>query len=193
MISWVGIQQVRDFEKERVEKIEAQVRIAEGEVSRINGINGQLQGFIGDFNQAAKYLDARNQIGVLMEKLQSVLPPGKMWLISLEPCQEEEEDYGDDSESGASAAAANTPARGPLDIESQLEFSNLQEVKKIRLVGYVLTAGNKEGGEVLTQFEDAVKALEYFEGIEFKQNKPHGDSNLFYFEVILTLKDPLKK
>ncbi len=196
LISWVGIRQVRNFEKERVEKIEAEVKIGEAEVTAINGVNGQLQTFIGDFNQAAKYLDARNQIGNLMNKVQSVLPQGKMWLISFEPYVESEEGdgYSSGGESAASAAAQKREQVNPLDPAYQLKYSNITEVTKLRLAGYVLTTKGKDGSLVLSEFEDRIKAEEdVFAGIEFLQNRPHGDSNLYYFEVILTLKDALKK
>jgi hypothetical protein len=198
LISWVGIRQVRDFEKERVEKIDAEVKIGEAEVAAINGVNGQLQTFIGDFNQAAKYLDARNQIGNLMTKLQSVLPQGKMWLVALEPYVESEEgetaSYGGDASAASASAAQRGEQVNPLDPAYQLKYSNITEVTKLRLAGYVLTTKDKDGSLVLSEFEDRIKAEEdVFAGIEFLQNRPHGDSNLYYFEVILTLKDALKK
>lgn len=191
LISWVGIRQVRDFEKERVEKIDAEVKIGEAEVAAINGVNGQLQTFIGDFNQAAKYLDARNQIGILMSKIQGVFPPGKMWLIAFEPYTEAEDDGSDGS---AAQQRGNDAPVNPLDAAYQLKFSKITEVTKLRLAGYVISTHDKDGSLVLSEFEDRIKAEEdTFAGIEFLQNRPHGDSNLYYFEVILTLKDALKK
>ena len=111
----------------------------------------------------------------------------------------ESEDGGTDSYGGdASAASAPAAQRGeqvnPLDPAYQLKYSNITEVTKLRLAGYVLTTKDKDGSLVLSEFEDRIKAEEdVFAGIEFLQNRPHGDSNLYYFEVILTLKDALKK
>lgn len=189
LISWIGIRQVRNFEKTRVEKINAEVKIGEAEVAAINGVNSELQGFIGDFNQAAKYLDARNQIGIMMNELQSVIPQGRMWLTALEPYVEAEDaGYGEPA-----AAVQNTPGN-PLSADYQKKYSQITEVAKLRLAGYVVSGRGEDGSVILSKFEDDIKKKEdFFTGIEFLQNSPHGDSNLYYFEVILTLKEPLKK
>ena len=115
-----------------------------------------------------------------------------MWLVAFEPYTEAEDDGSDGS--AAQQQSGNDAPVNPLDAAYQLKFSKITEVTKLRLAGYVISTHDKDGSLVLSEFEDRIKAEEdTFAGIEFLQNRPHGDSNLYYFEVILTLKDALKK
>ena len=66
----------------------------------------------------------------------------------------------------------------------------------MRLVGYVLRteADSQANRVVLDDFQSAVKQKEeLFESFSIKIRDVHGGSNLTYFEVIITLKEALKK
>lgn len=191
LISVVGIGEVRNFEQQRVEKVEADVKKAEAEVASVNSFKGTLDSHKSNYDQAAKYLDARNLIGSLMENLQAVIPSDRMWLTAFEPYVPAggADSYNEMGEPVA-AAAAEWKRLTPE------QFNAITEVKQLRLNGYVIRVDKLDktsDRNLLIEFVEAVKKKpEIFESISY-ETSVDGNSNLTYFEIIITLKDALKK
>lgn len=191
LISVVGISMVRNFEQQRVERVEADVKKAEGEVSSVNALKSTLDSHKNNYDQAAKYLDARNLIGNMMEELQEVIPQDRMWMTAIEPYVPAggAESYNDMGE----LVTGNTAEWKPMTPE---KFNEITEVKQLRLVGYVIRIDKldkRNDRNLLIEFVDAVKKKpEFFEAISY-ETSIDGNSNLTQFEIIITLKDALKK
>jgi hypothetical protein len=194
LISIVALVQVRNFEEERAGKVESAVNSAEAQVSSVNAKKSELDGHVSNYNQAAKYLDARNSFGKVITALQEAVPSDRIWLVAIEPCPEEESSESEGE--GANNREENEKISGERKFTAQ-KFNKILEIKKLRLVGYVVTT--KKDAEVnrvaLNEFRDAVNKNEIFEPSSFmiKSRDVDGDSNLTYFEVEVTLKEPLKK
>lgn len=196
LISVVGIGQVRSFEQRRVEQVEADVKKAEAEVASVKAKKGTLDMHVGNYNQAAKFLDDRNKFGNVITELQSIIPADRIWLVALEPYVEEEEVQDENGE-----VRQNTDRKEGGNFHNERKYTPekynaLAEVKQLRLVGYVLRteADSQANRVVLDDFQSAVKQKEeLFESFSIKTRDVHGGSNLTYFEVIITLKEALKK
>ena len=197
LISVIGISQVRDFEKTRVEKVSADVVKAEKELARVKELKGRLDTMIANYDQSAKFLDARNKFGVVMTELQKMIPADRMWLIALEPyASEEESSSGNGMGAGMEETARPERSSDHNQRMSPQKFNKLAEIKQLRLAGYVMRIArqdNESDRDVIREFEKEVrKNPELFEGIKY-ETTVDGNSNLTYFEVILTLKEALKK
>ena len=195
LISIVALVQVCNFEEERAGKVESAVKIAEAQVSSVNAKKGELDGHVSNYNQAAKYLDSRNSFGRVITALQEAIPNDRIWLVAIEPCPEEED--GSETEGEEGKAQDEKEKFSAVRKFTAQKFNQLLEVKKLRLVGYLVTtkADTEMNRAVLDEFRDAVNKSEIFEpsSFEIKFRDKDGDSNLTYFEVEVTLKEPLKK
>ncbi len=195
LISIVALVQVCSFEEERAGKVESAVKIAEAQVSSVNAKKGELDGHVSNYNQAAKYLDSRNSFGRVITALQEAIPNDRIWLVAIEPCPEEEDGSETEGEEGKAQDEKEKFSAGRKFTAQK--FNQLLEVKKLRLVGYLVTtkADTEMNRAVLDEFRDAVNKSEIFEpsSFEIKFRDKDGDSNLTYFEVEVTLKEPLKK
>lgn len=195
LISIVALVQVCNFEEERAGKVESAVKIAEAQVSSVNAKKGELDGHVSNYNQAAKYLDSRNSFGRVITALQEAIPNDRIWLVAIEPYPEEEDGSETEGEEGKAQDEKEKFSAGRKFTAQK--FNQLLEVKKLRLVGYlVITKADTEMNRaVLDEFRDAVNKSEIFEpsSFEIKFRDKDGDSNLTYFEVEVTLKEPLKK
>jgi hypothetical protein len=192
LISLVGIYQELSFEKRRVTEVEKAVEGAKVEVASVGKVNGELNGIIGAFEQAERYLNSRNKVGELLSAVQSAIPADRMWLVAFEPKGEEEEVVYDE-ETGASSKTETVAKRG-LDRWMPVEdFGKMPELRQFRLVGYVVTLDGKDGSTVVKNFCSALEKNEMFEERVSYTLRPHSESNLIYFEATLTLKEALKK
>lgn len=194
LISIVALVQVCNFEEERAGKVESAVKIAEAQVSSVNAKKGELDGHVSNYNQAAKYLDSRNSFGRVITALQEAIPNDRIWLVAIEPYPEEDGSETEGEEGKAQDEKEKFSAGRKFTAQ---KFNQLLEVKKLRLVGYLVTtkADTEVNRVVLNEFRDAVNKNEIFEPSSFmiKSRDVDGDSNLTYFEVEVTLKEPLKK
>jgi Tfp pilus assembly protein PilN len=197
LISVVGIGQVLGFEKERVRQVEDEVAIADKEVAKVNALVGQLNVMKGNYDQSKRFLDARNQYTQILSELQDMMPD-RMWLVTLEPYIEEEESYAGADEYGVdrNAAANGKKNEGPDARMTPRDYNALREVKQLRLVGYIVRlSAVDEDQNILLKFEERIKSKSQFfetENIRYRDTVDN-NSNLTYFEFILTLKEAIKK
>jgi hypothetical protein len=78
-------------------------------------------------------------------------------------------------------------------------ISNLQNITKVRLVGYARD-NHDDGGASINAFIEALRkespeAPSFFDvnNVNLNRNRVDGVYNLSYFEIILTLKEQLRK
>ena len=186
LISLVCIFQVLSFEMERVTKVENDLTKAEAESKQIKALRGQLDSLVGRYDESAQFLDARNKLTSVLAKLQDMIP-NRMWLVVLEPHAQRDGGFSD----GSSEAVSD-----PDKHLTPEQFSALREIKAFRLVGYVEridAIDSKTDRNIFNDFESAVRKSDLFEKIEIKETRDGTNSNLSYFEVILTLKEALRK
>jgi hypothetical protein len=76
------------------------------------------------------------------------------------------------------------------------DYNALREVKQLRLVGYIVRlSAVDEDQNILLKFEERIKSKSQFfetENIRYRDTVDN-NSNLTYFEFILTLKEAIKK
>ena len=192
LISVVGILQVKYFEDNRVQKIEADVKRAETQVNKIKGMKGELDRLSGDYEQSANFLKTRDQFGSLLRTLQNSIPNDRMWLIAFEPIIEQESET-----SGGSEADLKDDGK-ERDPDTQItpeQFSSLREIKKLRLGGYIWRGDNlnkKEDRDVVKEFCKKLEDSGIFLSVH-PDSRPEGSSNLSHFEIVLELKEVIKK
>jgi hypothetical protein len=79
------------------------------------------------------------------------------------------------------------------------EVSNNQDINRVRLVGYTRNEGTDRGAAVytfirnLSRQEDAEKSFFDVSNVRRRDSVDTNDYNLSYFEIILMLKEPLRK
>ena len=192
LISVVGILQVKYFEDNRVQKIEADVKRAETQVNKIKGMKGELDRLSGDYEQSANFLKTRDQFGSLLRTLQNSIPNDRMWLVAFEPIIEQESET-----SGGSEADVKDDGKD-RDPDTQItpeQFSSLREIKKLRLGGYIWRGDNlnkKEDRDVVKEFCEKLEDSGIFLSVH-PDSRPEGSSNLSHFEIVLELKEVIKK
>ena len=194
LISVVGILQVKYFEDTRVGRVEADVKRAEAEVSKINGMKGELDRLRGDYEKSVKFLKTRDNFGSMLRLLQQEMPSDRMWLVALEPVLESGEE-----DSIAAMGDEGKPVAKNLDHNRRItpeQFSTIREIKKLRLVGYVWRIDSLDNAEDRNVVKEFVNKLEEKKDVFIsvqQDERPDGNSNLNYFEIVLELKEVIKK
>ncbi len=184
LISMVGIGRVLDYEKQRVTKVEADVKIAEKEAKRINAIAGELNSWRGQYEEAAQFLQDRSKYTNMLNTLQEMIPD-RMWLVSLEPAVANPDE--ESSEDGENTAKTNRAKH-----QTPQTVNALREVKNLSLCGYTL---NSDANRVLfDEFRQKIRKSAIFEpNIRVARLDIAKNCNLTYFEIILTLREAIKK
>ena len=172
-----------NFEETRVQRVEAEVKRAENEVKKIRSVNGEMESWRKRYEDAAQFLNDRGKIGAFLNDLQQMMPD-RMWLVALEPTvQKPETDSLDE-----------TPERRPTTREAHQtpeSVNELTEVRDFTLTGYTL---NLEGGRNLyNDFIINLKKSDKLEQVKTVRMEDAKNANLTYFQLVLTLKEPLVK
>ncbi len=184
LISVAGVSRVLDYEKQRVEKVEADVKLAEGEAKRINAIARELDSWRSQYDESAQFLRDRGKYTDMLNALQDMIPD-RMWLVALEPAVAgSEEESGDEENSGRKTERAKH--------QTPESVNALREVKNLALTGYTL---NSDANRVLfDEFRQKIRKSGIFEpNIRVARLDIAKNCNLTYFEIILTLKEAIKK
>ena len=196
LIFLLGLTKLLDFEERRVEEVKKDLAAAERETQRIQGLNGRLNELRGQFDESVSFLQERDKWSSMVSEIQRRMP-ANMWLVSLEYRGDRKlgaNNAESSEESGTVAVASDPNARMKL-----LDVSNLQNITHVRLVGY--TRDNPDyRGRAINEFVDSFRVgpdveKSYFDGnnINIINNILDQVYNLSYFEILLPLKEPLKK
>jgi len=193
-----GIDKQLKYESGRVTKNAGQVKKVEEEAKRINNLNNELNSAKSQYEEAAQILLDRKKWSVMINELQKKIPDN-MWLISLDYDGEKKlqtkENQTDDlySDLGMDMPEVKTNEQNTIGKKQDIKtISNLQEIKKIQLTGYTLDDPYERAG-ALNHFMAAIRQSELFEEVKMKNTSQDNVYNLTYFEIDLTLKEPLKK
>ena len=206
LISVAGISQVLGFEMERVSRVEADVQRAKTELNSVMSLKGQLDSLKGTYEHSTKFWNARNQFARLLMILQEQIPD-RMWLVAMEPVVE---NAADDSFSDefTSAPADDKGGSNPNRKITPEQFNSITELKRIRLGGYIMNLEADGDSNLLHIFTENIRKIPtpgvtpaegenaelLFEDVRITQELVDGsNNNLTYFEVVLTLREAMKK
>ena len=193
LISLLCIFHVYIFEKERVSRVEQGLVKAENESKQIKELKSKLDGMIGRYEETDQFLNARKRCTAVLGVLQEIIPD-RMWLVALEPLVQNEADAMA-AEMGMGGGTGKPDENDPSRHLTPQQYSNVREVKVLRMVGYIASIDKIDAGRnIFTEFEDKLREKsDVFEKVEIKEKTDGGNSNLSYFVVDLTLKEALKK
>ena len=200
LISVVCINQISRFEQERVEKVEVEVERAKKEAASVMALKGKLDVLKSDYDHSAKFWDSRNQLGHILSIIQEDIPRDCVWLVAFEPYEdpEEMEEEVDEFDSYSSRPVQKTVSFENMSEDQRVDrFMNISAIKKIRMEGYFVKLKNIDSTSEENLLHDFANnklknRRDVFESVVLKDT-PETDSNLTKFEIILTLKDELKK
>ena len=185
IVSAVGVSKELDFEKKRVARVEEDVRRADGEVKKINAVAGELNSWRGQYDESAQFLRDRGKFTDVLNAIQEMMPD-RMWLVSLEPAVQSGENNGGDEAEPGRRDEKREKHQTPESVNA------LREVRNIALTGYTLNLD--ENRNLFDEFISRVRKSGLFEpNLQVPRLEIARNSNLTYFEVILTLKEALKK
>ena len=212
LISVVGISRQLDFEQRRVAKVEEDVQRAKKEFESVQKLNNQLNSLKGTYEHSTKFWNARNNMANILSILQEHIPQ-RTWLIAFEPVEESQDESMMDEEMmgmGSAPTPDGAVAKNPNRRISPEDFNRIAEVKKFRLAGYIMRMNSDGDRNLLHEFTENVRMIplnadakpaeegaeveKMFEDVKIEEEFADGNNNnLTYFEVILTLKEALKK
>lgn len=185
IVSAVGVSKELDFEKKRVARVEEDVRRADGEVKKINAVAGELNSWRGQYDESAQFLRDRGKFTDVLNAIQEMMPD-RMWLVSLEPAVQSGENNGGDEAEPGRRDEKREKHQTPESVNA------LREVRNIALTGYTLNLD--ENRNLFDEFISRVRKSGLFEpNLQVPRLEIARNSNLTYFEVILTLKEALRK
>ena len=211
LITVVGISSQLNFEKLRVVKVEEDVQRAKKEFDDVQKLNNQLNSLKETYEHSTKFWNARNNMAKILNILQEHVPQ-RTWFIAFEPVKEAEEAVATD-EMGMEIAAPTPDGVSAKDPNRRMkpeDFNKMPEVKKLRLAGYIMRINSDGDHNLLHEFTESVRLIplkadakpaeegaeveKMFEDVKIEEEFTDGNNNnLTYFEVILTLKEALKK
>lgn len=212
LISVVGISRQLSFEKDRVIRVEEDVQKAKKEFDRVQQVFSHLNSLRDTYEHSTKYWNVRNNMTKILSVLQEHFPQ-RMWLIAFEPVKEAAEvsAEGGDMMGGESVPSPGSAvAKDPNRRMTPQDFNKMTEVKKLRLAGYIMRMDSDGDRNLLHDFTENVRLIpmrpgetpaeegaeveKMFEDVRIEEEFVDGNNNnLTYFEVILTLKEALKK
>ena len=185
IVSAVGVSKELDFEKKRVARVEEDVRRADGEVKKINAVAGELNSWRGQYDESAQFLRDRGKFTDVLNAIQEMMPD-RMWLVSLEPAVQSGENNGGDEAEPGRRDEKREKHQTPESVNA------LREVRNIALTGYTLNLD--ENRNLFDEFISRVRKSGLFEpNLQVPRLEIARNSNLTYFEVILPLKEALRK
>jgi len=211
LITVVGISSQLNFEKLRVVEVEEDVQRAKKEFDDVQKLNNQLNSLKETYEHSTKFWNARNNMAKILNILQEHVPQ-RTWFIAFEPVKEAEEAVATD-EMGMEIAAPTPDGVSAKDPNRRMkpeDFNKMPEVKKLRLAGYIMRINSDGDHNLLHEFTESVRLIplkadakpaeegaeveKMFEDVKIEEEFTDGNNNnLTYFEVILTLKEALKK
>lgn len=200
LLIWAfGLLLMLDFEKRRVEAVKNDLSKAEAETKRIQQLNGELNNYRGQYDEAVQFIKDRGKWAAMVSEIQSKMPPN-MWLVALEYDSDRKlKSTGSESSYDKSGEAVKVGASDPNKRQTIDVISNNQDINRVRLVGYARNDGGDRGAAVyafihnLSRKEDADKSFFDVENVRRRDSVDTNDYNLSYFEIILMLKEPLRK
>lgn len=204
LIFILGLERLISFEKKRVEKAESVVKRAQQEVSRIQSLAGELSTLRSQYESSSSFVKERKLWADMINELQTLMPDN-MWLVTLEYDGSKKlrqtdaaatEDFGFSEDMPAVKNVENPDKRLKIS-----EISNLQEIERVRLVGYTLDIDDRDPSVFIFKkaFQPDVQASEtqpkskYFELHAEPIMRSDLEYKLTYFELTLRLKQPIKK
>lgn len=188
----LGISRLRVFNEKRVERVKIEVSKTENKQREINSLKGELDSAKGDFENLRNYVLQRNQWGVVMNELNKITP-NIMWYTSIEGVTEPPPPA---SEDGSQNQEGDMSGSGDGDFSGinplLAKISGITEVKYLRLRGCTLIIGNNNLQELA--LKEAIKGENsFFESAEIREQTQQPGGNLTGFEIILKLRNPIKK
>ena len=184
LISAIGINKNCENERLRAETYEKDVKKAEKEVQKIKQVAGELDSWIGQYDESAQFLNDRNKYTAMLNDLQQLMPD-RMWLVSMETSVAAEGGEEEYAEEGA-------VKKEKTKHQTVKSVNALREVTKLALSGYTLNI-YRDVSE-FNKFRNNLKKSKFFEEkLRVARLDNASNSNLTYFEIELTLKEPIKK
>ena len=200
LIFLFGLFMLLDYEQRKVERVQQRLSQAENETKKIQQLNNQLNDFRSQFDESMQFLRDRNKWPKMISELQSKMPPN-MWLVAVEydgdrklKSTGNENSYEDSGETPVVATAEQPNKRMNI-----ADICNNQDINRIRLVGYTRDERDDRGGAIrtfinnLSDQANAEKSLFDVSNVRRVRNREDNAYNLSYFEIILTLKEPMRK
>lgn len=193
----LGISRLRAFNEKRVERVKAEVAKTESKQREINSLKGELDANKGGFESLRNYILQRNQWSTVLNELNKITP-NIMWYTSIEgltepPPPKSEDGSNSDQQQGETGSPDEngniSAASGRL-----AAVSAITEVRYLRLRGCTLILkGNNLQEMALTERIKGENS--FFESAEIREQKQrNGESdNLTWFEIILKLRNPVRK
>ena len=187
----VAISSLRQFNEKRVERVKSEVEKTENKQREINSLKSELDSVKGGFENLRNYVLQRNQWGVVMNELNKITP-NTMWYTEIEgmtepPPQQSEDSPNSENPEGAVSEGENSSGNALLT-----KISAISEVKYLRLRGCTLILQGSKLQE--KDFQDAIKGENsFFESAEIRTRREQPDGNLTGFEIILKLRNPIRK
>ena len=182
LISMICVNKVSAYEKERSEKVKANIEKAQREVSRIQKVNGEMLAVKNRYNTTLGFFKERRKYTDMLNEIQSFMPD-QMWLVSLEPKLSERR--RNDDENGRNADVL-------LVHHTPESINEAREIKELVLTGYALNLD--ENFDPVSHFRENVRReSKFFKPDVEWEPKQAGQSNLSSFKITLTLKEKIKK
>lgn len=199
LLIWLfGLFLMLDFEKRRVDEVNKDLARAELETKRIQQLNGELNNYRTQYDEAVQIIKDRGKWAKMVSEIQSKMP-ANMWLVAIEYESDRKlRSTGNESESSGEEFV-NTGNNDPNKRQTLDMISNNQDINRVRLVGYVRNDESGRGAAIYTFIDrlsnknDADNSFFDVENVRRRDSVDANDYNLSYFEIILMLKEPLRK
>lgn len=196
-----GVHKRLNFDRQRVERVQVEVDKTNQKVKQVDGLYGQLNSAKSSFEEPLQFLQDRGKWTNMLTELEQKMPD-TMWVASLEGIGDEvpADDSSSSSGSGGFGGFGGGMPFGPMgemggpDSNLPPSPADLTEVKQLRLIGYTLIMGTNLLEE---QFLKQLKDSKFFEDVEGGSSLvkfiPEKEYNLSSFEILVKLKEPIRK
>ena len=188
-----GISRLREFNEKRIERVKVEVEKTESKQREINSLKGELEANKGGYESLRNYVLQRNQWGQVMNELNKITP-NTMWYTDIEgltePPPQQSEDAANQQEENRETSGEGM--EGNTSNALLTKISAINEVRYLRLRGCTLII---QGSNLQEQdFKEAIKGENsFFESAEIRSRRVQPDGNLTGFEIILKLRNPIRK
>ncbi len=195
-----GVNKRLNFDRQRVDRVQIEVDKTNQKVKQVDGLYGQMNSAKSSFEEPMQFLQDRGKWTNMLTELEQKMPD-TMWVASLEGIGDEvPSDDGSSSSGGEFTGFGGNPfgamGMGMPGPESNLPPSpaDITEVKQLRLIGYTLIL---ETDLLEEQFLNQLKGSTFFEdregGSSLVKFTPGKEYNLSSFEILVKLKEPIRK
>ncbi len=197
---WV-VSTKRNFDKDCVEKVLAEVEKTERISKRVRFVSGQLSGVLGRYDKALEMSDKRSQWIKVLNELETILPD-KWWLTSITASSEKQTKARARSSRNSKNGAPNMIGmEGDMFGDNQGSARSSTGVKNVNLKWLKLTGHSVvlENDLLLDEvFKKRIRAAKYFDNSEdaviFDSYEIiKGENNFINFVIQIKLKEPIKK